>query len=228
MTTDSVAVVEHVVSAARPGAPVPEATGHWRAEAIRLLAACSALGAGLTFFALAANAALSADGGFALVVIAVFAGLAALLQTLWGLTALRGEAPRLGPVAVAMRLVRWVLPASAAVVLGALVWGTLLAPPGARSFDLTLACTATLLLIQLCCHGVLRRLDRNDQQHAGQNTQQNIAQPPAGRLVASLFFSSLVVAGITTPGLAASTAGDFAVPHGEHGSVPIPAEHPGH
>jgi hypothetical protein len=33
---------------------------------------------------------------------------------------------------------------------------------------------------------------------------------------------------MTTPGLAASTAGDHAVPHGQHGSTPSPAGHPGH
>lgn len=35
----------------------------------------------------------------------------------------------------------------------------------------------------------------------------------------------LLVAGIATPGLAASTAGQFAVPHGQHGGPAMPAGH---
>jgi hypothetical protein len=38
----------------------------------------------------------------------------------------------------------------------------------------------------------------------------------AGTLLAAAFTGALLVAAITTPGLAASTAGQFAVPHGEH------------
>jgi hypothetical protein len=41
-------------------------------------------------------------------------------------------------------------------------------------------------------------------------------RPGAGTLLAAAFAGALLVAAITTPGLAASTAGQFAVPHGEH------------
>lgn len=46
-----------------------------------------------------------------------------------------------------------------------------------------------------------------------------------GRLLLAAFAGAVVVAGIATPGLAASTAGQSAVPHGEHGSSLVP---PGH
>ena len=38
----------------------------------------------------------------------------------------------------------------------------------------------------------------------------------AGRLLATAFAGALAVAAIATPGLAGSTAGQFAVPHGSH------------
>ncbi|HEY1157110.1 MAG TPA: hypothetical protein VGE95_12565, partial [Arthrobacter sp.] len=40
-----------------------------------------------------------------------------------------------------------------------------------------------------------------------------------GRLLLAAFAGALLVAGITTPGLAASTAGQYAVPHGGHGNL---------
>ncbi|MDJ0358000.1 hypothetical protein [Paenarthrobacter sp. PH39-S1] len=45
------------------------------------------------------------------------------------------------------------------------------------------------------------------------------AAPPAGRLLAAMFAASLLVAAVATPGLAATTAGLHAVPHGGHGGT---------
>jgi hypothetical protein len=45
-----------------------------------------------------------------------------------------------------------------------------------------------------------------------------------GRLLLAAFAGAVLVAGITTPGLAASTAGQYAVPHGGHGHL-APAGH---
>lgn len=49
-----------------------------------------------------------------------------------------------------------------------------------------------------------------------------------GRFVLSLVIAALVVSGVTTPALAATTAGQFAVPHGEHGGTTITDGHSGH
>jgi hypothetical protein len=46
-----------------------------------------------------------------------------------------------------------------------------------------------------------------------------------GRLLLAAFAGAVLVAGITTPGLAASTAGKYAVPHGQHGGPASPAGH---
>ncbi len=45
-------------------------------------------------------------------------------------------------------------------------------------------------------------------------------QPRTGRLLAAAFGAAVVVASVATPGLAASMAGQHAVPHGEHGQSP--------
>ncbi|BCW35486.1 hypothetical protein StoSoilA2_15420 [Arthrobacter sp. StoSoilA2] len=44
--------------------------------------------------------------------------------------------------------------------------------------------------------------------------------PRTGRLLAAAFGAAVVVASVATPGLAASMAGQQAVPHGEHGLAP--------
>ncbi|NJC21900.1 hypothetical protein BJ994_000976 [Arthrobacter pigmenti] len=215
----SVAVVEQQVSAPRPGAG-STAEGPLLGEFLRLFAAFAALGAGLSFFALAANALLEPGVTPTATLAGTAAGGWALLHTFLGLAALRGEDPASRVLAAVLLTVRRALPVVAAVVLGALTWGALLAPADLRRFDLTLACALALLLLQLCCRGALRRT-------AGRGIQSS-----PGKLLGVLFCAALVVAAITTPGLAASTAGDFAVPHGEHGTAPgtppVPAEHPGH
>jgi uncharacterized membrane protein len=50
---------------------------------------------------------------------------------------------------------------------------------------------------------------------------------PPGRLLLAAFAGAVLVAGVATPGLAASTAGQYAVPHG-HGDPALPADHHGH
>lgn len=45
-------------------------------------------------------------------------------------------------------------------------------------------------------------------------------QPRTGRLLAAAFGAAVVVATVATPGLAASMAGQHAVPRGEHGQEP--------
>jgi hypothetical protein len=46
-----------------------------------------------------------------------------------------------------------------------------------------------------------------------------------GRLLLAAFAGAVLVAGIATPGLAASTAGRYAVPHGQHGDTGLPNGH---
>jgi hypothetical protein len=51
------------------------------------------------------------------------------------------------------------------------------------------------------------------------------APPRTGALIGAAFAAAVVVSAIATPGLAASFAGQHAVPHGEHSSQPAPPAH---
>lgn len=211
---NSAAVEERVLPALQPRAHAESGT---TGELLRLLAGFTALGSGLSFFALAADALLT-TGGTVAAVLGGVAGIWAAALTGWGILALRGlpggnRAALLLSVSVPV-----LLPGAAAVVFGALAWNALLAPAGSRDFDLTLASALMLVLLQLGCHGALRR-------RAGRTAAARQLSP--GKLLGGLFLSAVLVAGITTPGLAASTAGDHAVPHGQHG-VPALAEHADH
>lgn len=184
-------------------------------DLLGLFAAFVALGSGLSFFALSAGGLIPAAGSGS--VLPLLAGAAsggwALALTAWGLLALRGGTGAGRISALLARAVPSALPAVAAVVLAVLVWTAMLAPDGERTFNLTLATGLALTLVQLGCHGALRRRSR-------------VLRSSPGILLAGMFGCAVLVAGITTPGLAASTAGDFAVPHGQHGQ--LPEEHSGH
>ena len=211
---NSAGVEERALPALQPRAAAEQASTD---DLLRLLAGFSALGSGLTFFALSADALLA--GGVLPAVLGGVVGLWAAALTGWGILALRGQAGRNGVAKLLSAAVPIVLPGAAAVVLGALAWGALLAPAGSRDINVTLASALALVLLQLGCHGALRRrADRT----AGST------QLSPGKLLGGLFLAAVLVAAITTPGLAASTAGDNAVPHGEHGSAPVPVDHVDH
>ena len=211
----TVAAGEQVLPVLRPG-PTQEITGG--GELVRFLAAFAALSAGLTFFALAADNLLAAKGPAA-IALGALTGLWAVVHTLWGILALRNGPAGSLPEAWLVRFVPTALPAVGAVVLVFLAWGALLAPAGSRTFNLTLASALALVLLQLGASAAQRRQA---------SAPRFGSQPAPGRLLVGLFFSAVLVAGIATPGLAASTAGDNAVPHGTHGTAPAPSDHAGH
>lgn len=212
---NSAAVGERVLPALQPRDQAQQGTTD---ELLRLLAGFAALGSALTFFALAADS-LVTDGGVGTQVLGGVVGLWAAALTGWGILALRGLPGQSRAGVLLSVSVPVLLPGAAAVVLGVLAWNALLAPAGSRDFDLTLASALVLVLLQLGCHGALRR--RAQQGSGGRELS-------PGRFLGALFLSAVLVAGIVTPGLAASTAGDHAVPHGQHGGVPAPAEHVNH
>lgn len=187
-------------------------------ELLRLLGGFTSIGSGLTFFALTADALLLPGGGTTAVALGVAAGLWAAVLTAWGVLALSGSPARNRVTGLLSALLPAVLPAAAAVVLAALAWKALLAPAGSRQVDLTLASALVLVLLQFGIHSAFRR-------RAGRVAGPRLSP---GKLLGSLFLSAVVVAGITTPGLAASTAGDHAVPHSGHGPAPAPEGHQDH
>lgn len=131
---------------------------------------------------------------------------------------------------------------AAAVHLAVVLAGLWAGPATGRTFDLNAACAVVLELSIIAAIGWLGRQGTRASRtltmgRAGGTTHSNeqpAAAPPAGQLLLALFAASLLVAGVTTPGLAASTAGSVAVPHSGHhsgtestipGTPPIPDHH---
>ncbi|MEW1806984.1 hypothetical protein [Pseudarthrobacter sp. NPDC080039] len=142
---------------------------------------------------------------------------AAAVAGLWGAALLAGAVMFLAKdLLMGSRWVRAALAAAAAVHLTAVAFPT----AATSGLGLTQLSALLLTLMILAALGWLRR------QSAGQEGRQQdggLLQEPAGvrpgRLLLAAFAGAVLVAGITTPGLAASTAGQYAVPHGEHGSL---------
>lgn len=82
-----------------------------------------------------------------------------------------------------------------------------------RSLDVSHFAALGLTLMALAGAGWLRRQHKTNDGGAH-------GQPRTGRLLAAAFGAAVVVASVATPGLAASMAGQHAVPHGEHGQAP--------
>lgn len=121
----------------------------------------------------------------------------------YGLISLRsGALPR----AAALRLV---VGLAAVVHLGALLEGLWRLPEASRTFDLTLA---SLLVLELALCAVL-----GWRSNAALRRKPIRKKPSAAAVVGSLFVASVLVAAVTTVGMAASTAGELAVPHSGHG-----------
>lgn len=84
-------------------------------------------------------------------------------------------------------------------------------PAESRTFDVTLAALVVLELSVLAVLGWRRH-------HAlrQQRNNKSLKDPSAVAVVGTLFAASILVAALTTVGMAASTAGDLAVPHSGH------------
>ncbi|WP_416404206.1 hypothetical protein [Arthrobacter sp. LFS091] len=90
-----------------------------------------------------------------------------------------------------------------------------------RSLDVSHFAALGLTLMALAGAGWLRRQRKTNDGGAH-------GQPRTGRLLAAAFGAAVVVATVATPGLAASMAGQHAVPHGEHSQGSNPALEQGH
>ena len=183
--------------------------------AVRLVAGFAGFGAGSVNLAIASSIfaapARPADG--------LFAGAAAL----WGTALLAGAIVFLAKDRPAGgRWPQFALAGAAAVHLAAIAF----AVPRTSSLNLTQLSALLLTLMIIASLGWLRRAEacRESARRGGSRTE---GQARPGRLLAAAFAGALLVAGIATPGLAASTAGQYAVPHGEHGNL-APAGHHHH
>lgn len=127
-------------------------------------------------------------------------GLAFLAWSLWGLHR---------NTLVLARYALPVLAMTAAAHLAATVAGI----STQRSLNVSHFAALGLTLMAVAGAGWLRRQHKTNDGGAH-------GQPRTGRLLAAAFGAAVVVASVATPGLAASMAGQHAVPHGEHGQAP--------
>ncbi|MEW1808481.1 hypothetical protein [Pseudarthrobacter sp. NPDC080039] len=174
------------------------------AEAVSILAAFAGLGAGTISFGISSSL-LSAAGTPWTIAGGTVTLLWGIGLSVWAVQSLRRGSPiriravlRVVPVAVFLHL--------AAIVNG--LWGPNQSP---RSLDGSALSAAALELLILASVGWLARQPTS-------RPSQAPVQPSAGALLAAIFAAALIVAAITTPGLAATAAGNHAVPHGEHTS----------
>ncbi|WP_411375999.1 hypothetical protein ACLH0K_06550 [Arthrobacter sp. MPF02] len=192
-----------------PQAAPPQSHERAAAAAVRLFVGFAAFGAGAVNLAISSSFLAGAAGapGSTEYTAAVLAGLwGAGLTTAAVLHFARGNVPFRGPVRAALM-------AAAVVHVAAVVLST------PATSKLALSHLAALLLT-LMITAAAAWLRRSGDRKGG-------APPPQqpGRLLLAAFAGAVLVAGITTPGLAASSAGEWAVPHGGHGIPSLPGDH---
>ncbi|WP_267278409.1 hypothetical protein [Arthrobacter sp. CDRTa11] len=208
---DTAAVSQPATSQAVAREPVAFDPAAGSTAVVRLFAGFAGFGAGSVNLAVSSSLFAGPDGSgdSAQVVFGVLAGLwgtALIGGTVLALSRGRIPAPGLSLV---------MLMVAAAVHAAATIWR------GATGSSLSLS-HLTALLLTLMMVGSLAWLRRRDRRlgRGKVNGVDDGGAPAAvrpGRLLLGAFAGAVLVAGIATPGLAASTAGQFAVPHGQHG-----------
>jgi hypothetical protein len=203
---------------------VPAAQPMIRSDAVRLFAGFAGLGAAAVNLAISSSLFAAAGPAFpgrtAGAAAELLWGAALLAWTFAGLSKGRFPLPRSSAL---------LLPASAAGHVAALVLG---AGSGLAGLGISHLAALLLTLMIIAATSWLGRrptaLGRSSPGVAGGRArasgpvlpggsgQNTAARLGAGRLLAAAFAGALLVAAVTTPGLAASTAGQYAVPHGEH------------
>ncbi|SFU05522.1 hypothetical protein [Arthrobacter sp. ov118] len=191
-----------------------------KAAAVGLFAGFAGFGAGAVNLAIsaslllppAAGAGAPPAGGLAAAgAVAGIWGLAVLAWTV--LTLRRGQLMRTGPTTALL--------AAAALVHAVAAAGGQSMSSGSLVVSHLAALLLTLMI--LAAAGWLRR------HGSGAGTAPGGADTASlrpGRLLLAAFGCAVLVAAVATPGLAASTAGHFAVPHGSHGA-PASGHHGG-
>jgi len=185
-------------------------------EAVRSLAAFAGLGAGTLSFGISAT--LTASTGSAWTVTgALGAGAWGIALMVWAALSLRRGAP------VWPALTLRVVPVAVLLHVAGVAHGIWWAGGSPRSLNGTALSAAALELILLSAVGWLTR---RTAPAPGTAT----VSPSAAPFLITIFASALLVAAITAPGLAATDAGQHAVPHGEHSNPQIstPAGHHHH
>jgi hypothetical protein len=192
-----------------PGA-APEAAEGPLPAAVRLFAGFAGFGAGTVNLAISSSLLAGTVGAAGPGQLAA-GGLAGL----WGAGLLAAAVIHLARGTFPdNRAARGTLLAAAAVHAAA----ALFSAPAAAGLNLSHLAALLLTLMIIAALAWLRR-------HVSQASAAGTSGAHPGRLLLAAFAGAVLVAGIATPGLAASTAGQYAVPHGEHGPTPPPGGH---
>ena len=182
---------------ARLDRPVPPQAVPQAHPSVRLVTGFAGFGAGSVNLAIASSFFAAGSGEPERVIAGAVAGL-------WGAALLAGAVVFLARDRPAGgRRVRYALAAAAVTHLAAIAFPS----PATSGLNLT---HLSALLLTLMIIASLAWL--------GRASGEKRAMRP-GRLLLAAFAGAVLVAGITTPGLAASTAGQYAVPHGGHGNL---------
>ncbi|WP_427133004.1 hypothetical protein [Pseudarthrobacter sp. S9] len=187
-----------------------------RAAAVRLFSGFAGFGGGAVDLAISSSLLSSAaapDGA------AVAAG-AALTVAAGAVAALWGSAVLVWTILTLHRgRLLWVKPAVALLLTAALLHAAGAASGqaiGPASLVVSQLSALLLTLMIVAAAGWLHRQGGGDGVQRGDGPDASSRLRP-GRLLLAAFACAVLVAGVATPGLAASTAGQFAVPHGSHG-----------
>jgi hypothetical protein len=201
-------------------APGGMASSSTKAAAVGLFAGFAGFGAGAVNLAISASLLLPPAAGAGAPPAGGLAAAGAVVG-IWGLAVLAWTV-----LTLRRGHLMWTGPARALLAAAALVHAV--ASAGGQSMSsgsLVVSHLAALLLtlMILAAAGWLRR------QGSGAGTAPEGADTASlrpGRLLLAAFGCAVLVAAVATPGLAASTAGHFAVPHGSHGT-PASGHHGG-
>lgn len=201
---------------APPAHPVTvQSTAPQADSSVRLVTGFAGFGAGSVNLAISSSFLAAGSPGPAGLLAGVAAGL-------WGAALLAGAVAFLAKDRLAgNRWAQYALAGAAAAHLAAIAFPT----PTTSGLSLTQLSALLLTLMIIASLGWLQRHSGQQDSAQQDSAQQDSARQPAGagmrpgRLLLAAFAGAVLVAGITTPGLAASTAGQYAVPHGEHGNL---------
>lgn len=168
--------------------------------------AFAAIGTALIHFALVVSSPVP---------VAIVLAVIALAELAWGVAMMasgRLLVPRLALAGAVLPLILW-----SAVLLVA-VESNVTEISSLRFLPLALAAVLEIFVAGTIALHIRRGFVADGAENADDATKAADAAkaPPAGRYLLGLLVGSIAVAALTTPALAATQAGDVAVPHGEH------------
>ena len=168
-------------------------------------------GLGVAALAAASSASLASSFGVGSAAVPWWAWLGAITSAAWaGLALVYAVTSLLKASAPAVKLAIPCLALVSSVHLASIVAGLWGFPEGAKNLDLTIG---SLLLLELSVLAVFMW-----QRKRRKNFPHRTVRSSSLVVLGGMFASSVAVAAVASLGMAASTAGELAIPHSEHGA----------